>query len=77
MKKVFYISAILLGLGFVSCQKEDVAPTAQDMEAPVWQDAARESSGNAGTPVDTGAGDDGSIVNDVDITDPNADPDAG
>jgi hypothetical protein len=38
VKKVFYISALILGLAFVSCQKQEIAP-AQELEAPVWQEA--------------------------------------
>lgn len=88
MKKVFYISAVVLGLGFVSCQKQEVTPT-QELEAPVWQDA-NDSDENAraintnnnsdwrvgaedtGMPTGNGSG----TVTDGGITDPNTDPDA-
>ncbi len=87
MKKVFYISAVILGLGFVSCQKQEIAP-AQELEAPLWQDApdsdenARTSNSNndsdarvgaedTGLPTDNGDG----TVFDGGITDPNSDPD--
>lgn len=74
MKKVIYISTIVLGLGFVSCQKQEVAPSSQEMEVPVWQNGAREGCDDPSTPV---INDDGSIIDDTDITDPNLDPDAG
>ncbi|GAB5416526.1 MAG: hypothetical protein Crog4KO_08880 [Crocinitomicaceae bacterium] len=78
MKKVIYISAIVLGLGFVSCQKQEIAPASQEMEAPIWQDGAREGDGSTGSPIDTSNGtEDGSIMDDTEITDPNLDPDAG
>lgn len=88
MKKVFYISAVVLGLGFVSCQKQEVTP-AQELDAPVWQEAndsdenarsvnsngsldSRVGAEDTGLPTDNGNG----TVYDGGITDPNTDPDA-
>jgi hypothetical protein len=87
VKKVIYISAVILGLGFVSCQKQEITP-AQELDAPVWHEApdseenARSSNSNnnsdarvggddQGMPTDNGDG----TVFDGGITDPNTDPD--
>lgn len=74
MKKVFYISAVILGLGFVSCQKQELAP-AQELEAPEWEEfdsgtSARGAADDNGSPTDNG----GTVIDDG-ITDPNGDPD--
>jgi len=84
LKKVFYISAIILGLGFVSCQKQDVTPNSQEADAPEWQDVF-EGSENArgsgsgsegdGTGMDPGTTDPPVLEEDGDITDPEHDDD--
>jgi hypothetical protein len=79
VKKIVYISALLLGLVFVSCQKEEVVPRSQDMTVPVWQgENARggsNDSGGAGTDISDEDGK-GTLKGDGEITDPNLDPDA-
>jgi len=78
VKKVFYISAVILGLGFVSCQKQEIAP-AQELEAPEWQEApdsdenARTSNPNNDSDERVGAEDTGLPTDDGSggITDPN------
>lgn len=80
MKKIIYISAITLGLGFVSCQKQDVTPNAQELEAPSWESVTNggenERGGVPSTPdVPTSTNGDGKGSG-VEITDPNMDPDA-
>ena len=77
MKKVIYISAIVFGFGFVSCQKQDITPAPQEMEVPVWQENARGGDENPGTPIDNGNQNENGAVEEVEITDPNIDPDAG
>lgn len=87
MKKVFYISAVILGLVFVSCQKQELTP-AQELEVPEWQEApdnsenARTTNSNNNSDARVGADDtglptgDGTIDNGGEITDPNNnDPD--
>lgn len=86
MKKVIYISALVLGLVFVSCQKQDVAPTAQEMDAPAWQDDANfgesargitgQSEGTGSTTTSDDGDGKGTVNEDGEITDPNLDPDA-
>lgn len=81
MKKVFYISAVILGLAFVSCQKQEPTP-AQELEMPEWQEApdtsenARSSNSNNNSDARVGANDNGLPTgSDGEITDPNSDPD--
>lgn len=80
MKKVIYISAVILGLVFVSCQKQELTP-AQELEAPVWQEApdsnenARSANTNNSLDARVGAEDTGLPTDNGEITDPNADPD--
>jgi len=38
VKRILFIAAVLLGLGVVSCQKQDVAPNADArMNVPTWE----------------------------------------
>ena len=62
MKKLLIISIAVLGLGIVSCQKQEIAPNTDDLELPVWEENARIGDGG-----DNGS-DDGTIG---EITDPN------
>jgi hypothetical protein len=65
MKRIFIISLVVIGLGFVSCQKQEISPNSNDnLEVPAWSNA-RESD-----PVDTNNDDDVGG-----ITDPNDDND--
>lgn len=90
MKKVIYISTIILGFGFVSCQKQEATPAPQEMEAPVWQEASdsgENSRSNGGTerggpedtgvPIDPTGNNGGGLSGDEDITDPMHDPSEG
>jgi hypothetical protein len=92
LKKVIYISTIILGLGFVSCQKQDISPVSQEMEAPVWQEASdngenarsvndgnlRGGPEDTGVPIDpTGNNGGGGLSGDGEITDPMYDPNEG
>jgi len=82
LKKVIYIAAFVLGVAFVSCQKQDVSPNNQEMDAPAWQDGygdnARGTSSPEGGGATTTTGGDGkgTVTEDGEITDPNLDPDA-
>lgn len=63
MKKLLIISLAIVGLGFVSCQKEELTQNSgSGMELPVWEDGARVGDGN----------DDNGLDGNVEgITDPN------
>ena len=61
MKKLLIISIAVLGLGIVSCQKQEIAPNTSDLEVPVWEESARIGD-------DDDDDDDGTIG---EITDPN------
>ncbi|MFT6244152.1 MAG: hypothetical protein ACJA0U_002572 [Salibacteraceae bacterium] len=40
MKKILIISLTVIGLGFVSCQKENITPgSAESPELPTWENA--------------------------------------
>ena len=78
MNKLIYISAIILGLAFVSCTKEEIVPVnSSSQEAPIW--GTEKSLLDFGENVDDLEGsiepssDDHS--RDRDIADPNNDPD--
>ena len=62
MKKLLIISIAVLGLGIVSCQKQEIAPNTSDLEVPVWEESARIGDD------DDDDDDDGTIG---EITDPN------
>ncbi len=71
MKKIIIISLTVIGLGFVSCQKETITQNSTDStEVPVWEESAR--LGGEDTPE---GDDDDDDVKIIDITDPNEDQD--
>ena len=84
LKKVIYISFLFAGLMFASCQKEDIGPSTE-RTAPVWESGScteHDSSQRVGQDDNdeipsTGGDTKGSTNRDIEITDPNADPDAG
>lgn len=68
MKRIIIISLTVIGLGFVSCQKENIAPNSSDsVELPTWESA------RSGDDDDDSEGGDDTIGA---ITDPNEDQDA-
>lgn len=68
MKKVFYISSIVLAFGFVSCDKQEFNPNNEEnQDIPAWEKGG--SGSNIGNDV---IGDD---QEDDEIVDPNYDPD--
>ena len=70
MSKIFYISAIIIGLGFISCNKQNRCPNDEDdRQAPSW-DCTDKSVNDEGDITIDGNIDDGNP-----ITDPNNDPD--
>jgi len=65
MRKVIYISTIVLTFGFVSCDKQEYNPIYEtNQDAPVWD------KGNSPFTVGDDVIDDGDV-----IVDPNYDPD--
>tara|TARA_B110000459_G_C16614019_1_gene497770 strand:- start:3149 stop:3403 length:255 start_codon:yes stop_codon:yes gene_type:complete len=69
MKNIFIILLTVIGLGFVSCQKENIAPNSSDsLEFP-----SLESARTVGDDEGSEGGDDNTIGA---ITDPNEDQDA-
>ncbi|MFT6502769.1 MAG: hypothetical protein ACJASQ_002900 [Crocinitomicaceae bacterium] len=69
MKKIFIISLTVIGLGFVSCQKENIAPnSSNNLELPAWENA------RAGGDEEGSEGGDENTIGA--ITDPNEDQDA-
>lgn len=69
MKKIIYISTIVLAFGFVSCNKQDMSPINEtNQDIPSWEKGLSTSN-------------DDHIINDDDATDgggivdPNFDPD--
>ncbi len=89
MKKVIYISAVVFGLSFVSCQKQQINPASEDVEIPTWDSGSENARGTSGATSKEGPENTGVILpdpgtsqgggpnDDGEITDPNADPDAG
>jgi hypothetical protein len=67
MKRVVFLALVLLGLGVVSCNKENIRPIASDNEGvPVWKSSTPAPTTSVGTTDSTvGQG----------ITDPNNDED--
>lgn len=77
------------GLIFASCQKEEVTTAPAEMQVPVWDSGADNQRGSNTDGSQNKEGDDdgsGTLSNpgtpsgsstDVEITDPNSDPDAG
>jgi len=75
MKKAIYILAVTFGLGVVSCQKQIIEPCSdRGHEIPEWNSSESIFSKSAST-IDDDAITGGSLHGDVDITDPNYDPD--
>ncbi|NRA13389.1 MAG: hypothetical protein HRT57_15700 [Crocinitomicaceae bacterium] len=78
MKKIIIISLTVIGLGFVSCQKENIEPnSAESLVVPAWEQSAR-SGGDDGSEGDCdviGAITDPNDDQDGPITDPNDDQD--
>lgn len=71
MKKIIIISLTVIGLGFVSCQKETITQNSTDSsEIPAWEENAR----LGGEDIPEGDDDDGDVKIIV-ITDPNEDQD--
>ncbi len=70
MKKVIYISILILTLGFVSCTKQDIQPINQvEQDVPTWEKGLTPTTITGDSDVvDDGSDDDG-------IVDPNYDPD--
>jgi hypothetical protein len=72
MKKLTIIALALLGLGVVSCQKEDIRPnSANNVSVPVWEEDnnnARLGESNEGSTEDPGTP--------GEITDPEEEEDA-
>ncbi len=77
MKQLLRIALIFIGLFLIaSCSKEDVRPIKEDQTIPVWEKGTDKDSFT--TPiVDDNEGDneDVSVDDDIDIVDPNFDPD--
>jgi len=45
MKRIVYIGFVIIGLTFVSCQKEDVRPNSdRSLDAPAWDCGGERSS---------------------------------
>ncbi|MBL1281424.1 MAG: hypothetical protein COA33_014190 [Fluviicola sp.] len=77
MNKLIYISAIILGLAFVSCTKQEIVPVSDNtQDVPVWEvqqtilhdDGDTHNIDGSVSPADDGS-------RNGDITDPNNDPD--
>ncbi len=68
MKRILYISALLIGLIFVSCRKEEIKPTDRSVCPDTAGSIGKARSGTS----DTGAGT-GTNTGDGGITDPNDD----
>jgi hypothetical protein len=65
MKRIIYISFILVGLTVVSCSKEQIQPVVNyNEDAPIWKSSNSSSNDTGSTSGDTGS-----------ITDPNNDKD--
>lgn len=65
MKRIIYISFILVGFAVVSCSKEQIRPTVDSaVDVPAWK-SYKSSSDDVTTPTDGGGS----------ITDPNNDKD--
>jgi hypothetical protein len=65
MKRIIYISFILVGLAAVSCSKEQIHPTVDSAgDVPIWK-SSKSSSDDVTSPTDGGGS----------ITDPNNDKD--
>jgi hypothetical protein len=49
MKRIVYIGFVIIGLTFVSCQKEDVRPNSdRSLDAPAWDCGGTEKSSEDG-----------------------------
>ena len=68
MKKLLIISLVVLGLGIVSCQKQEITPISGEVELPVWEQNTR-----GGSDIDNDD-DDGVIGEITDPNDENDDP---
>lgn len=78
MKKIIIISLTVIGLGFVSCQKENITPSSSDsLTLPSWENARTgDDEDNPEGGDDTiGAVTDPNEDQDGPITDPNEDQD--
>ena len=65
MKRIFYISFVLVGMTVVSCSKEQIHPTADStVDVPVWKSSKSGAEDGGSTSGGTGS-----------ITDPNNDKD--
>jgi len=68
MKKILYISLLLIGVLAVSCEKQEFVPTSDSQELPKWdEEKSRSVDGDEGGLDDGGSG----------IVDPDSPEDSG